>query len=198
MKRNILAIGGVVLGLLSAGLTATAADKAVKPLEIVSARWGVPGSEMDLTEKVKASVVEDCILEILAGNAYAGKDPAPGKSKSLTVKYLEFGKDKQVVVADHKTLQLFAAELTEELTVTKAFYGSNDKCRDVTAKIQKVVAAGGKLNVNNGTMGGDPAYGKGKKLYILYSVNNEAKLFSIPERGDFNAADMLKAPQADK
>ncbi len=199
MKRNILAIGGVVLGLLSAGLTAVKADDvAVKPLEIVSARWGVPGSDMDITEKVKGDVVQDCILEIVAGNGYAGKDPARGKSKSLTVVYRVFGEEKNLVVADHKPLQLFAVKPTQELTVSKAFYGNKEKCRDVTAKIQQVVAAGGKLNINNGTMGGDPAYGQGKKLYILYSLNNEAKLLSVPERMDFNAADLTPAPEEEK
>jgi hypothetical protein len=196
MKRKILAFGGVVLSLLGAGLAAYGAEEAAKPLEIVSARWGAPGYDMDITEKVKGAVVQDCALAIVADNAYAGKDPARGKTKSLTVTYREFGAEKNIVVADHKPLQLVAIERTQELTVSKALYGGRDKWADVTAKIKKLVAAGGKLNINNGSMGGDPAYGIGKKLLVLYSVDNQAKLLAVPERKVFNASDLTADPES--
>ncbi|MGA8490022.1 MAG: hypothetical protein WB711_06340 [Terriglobales bacterium] len=73
---------------------------------------------------------------------------------------------------------------TGQLNILSAAYGSGNRTRDVTARLQSTVR-NGRLNtmVNNTTMGSDPAPGAPKTLRVSYSVGRAAAQQVIVQEG---------------
>ena len=60
---------------------------------------------------------------------------------------------------------------SRRLTILRATYGEGDRRRDVTGILRSLIRDGRlELPVNNGSMGGDPAHGAHKSLWVSYSV----------------------------
>lgn len=71
------------------------------------------------------------------------------------------------------------------LVITKATYGSvpHKALVDVTAIVAKAVSGDTcALHVNPETMGSDPCVGRGKRLYVDYTLNGKAGTASAGER----------------
>src|ERR1700674_1896742 len=89
---------------------------------------------------------------------------------------------------------LFAAALAgqdEDWQLLRADYGWRDQRVDVTGLLQDLLSrggVGGRVAVNNQTMGGDPAIGKDKSLRIFArNRRNEEREFNVNEGGFIDA-----------
>jgi len=71
-----------------------------------------------------------------------------------------------------------------DLRILQAVYGAAGRQVNVTNRLQSMVS-NGTLNVavNNGTMGGDPAPGMAKQLYVSYSFRGQQQSTSVSENG---------------
>ncbi|PYU43410.1 MAG: hypothetical protein DMG56_07420 [Acidobacteria bacterium] len=85
---------------------------------------------------------------------------------------------------------LFSAGLAaqeEGWQITRADYGFKNQRNEVTDIVKDLIGRGGvngRVAVNNQTMGGDPAIGKGKSLHILArNRRNEEREFNYNEGG---------------
>lgn len=61
------------------------------PLVITSAKYGVPGKEADVKDRL-TELIEDGVLDFEASLAYLLVDPAPGEFKTLRIRWLDRGK----------------------------------------------------------------------------------------------------------
>jgi len=68
------------------------------------------------------------------------------------------------------------------LRVYSARYGSGGRGMDVTGRVQSMVRNGSlRFRVNNDSMGGDPAPGQTKQLYLQYSYNGQNRNITVGE-----------------
>lgn len=75
-------------------------------LQIVSATYGEGGRAVDVTRNVRREI-RDGRLEITANNYLAGNDPAPGRTKYLTLTYKDDnGRNKVVSVKEGQSIRL--------------------------------------------------------------------------------------------
>jgi alpha-L-rhamnosidase len=94
------------------------------------------------------------------------------------------------------------AEPDAEFKLIKAVYRSKENRRrnqDVTELLQKKIKSNTlSFNVNNNTLGGDPAYGEAKELVVTYKVGGEKKKDILNEnmRGRFPPSKTMEEPVA--
>jgi hypothetical protein len=122
-----------------------------------------------------------------------GGDPAPQQAKAVTVRYAFNGMTNQVVVNDGDMLRLpYTNDSQGALQINRATYGSGNRTYDVTSRLASQIK-GDQLNlqVNNNTMGGDPAPNQAKTLSVQYVINGQGNQAVI------NEGDMLRLPYND-
>lgn len=73
------------------------------------------------------------------------------------------------------------------LTIIRATYGAPGQTRDVTGRLRARMR-NGRLNmrVDNESLGGDPAPGAAKRLYVSYSVRGQQREADVPEGREIN------------
>jgi hypothetical protein len=90
---------------------------------------------------------------------------------------------------------LFTAKQTSNLKIISALYGKNDKYFDITDQLNKLIS-NNKLSINvTNNIAGDPNYGVGKELILVYSFGTEIfrikrlenELLEIPAESNNNA-----------
>ena len=126
-----------------------------------------------------------------------GGDPAPGQAKTLTVQYALNGRTSQIVVNEGDTLRLSYgttssrrefADNQSSLQFT-AVGISGYRTSDVTSRLNsRIQNAELNLQVNNDSMGGDPAPGQAKNLTVQYALNGRASQIVV------NEGDTLRLP----
>ncbi len=85
----------------------------------------------------------------------------------------------------------------DQIKVLKAEYGcragDQPQVVDVTERLNRAIKNSGKpVRVVSGRLGGDPAPGKPKGLWVDYELNGEQKKAVVPERGLFNPFSPVK------
>jgi len=156
-------------------------------IKITRARYGVlPESEIprvrDVTKKVQA-LADAGKFKIQVSDMAADVDPAPQVVKTLEIDYTANGKDYKVSGLDPEIVDLsaqipaFNAASPPKIVVSCARYGllhpeANPQIRDVTKKVQAIVA-GGKFSftVSDLAVDDDPAPGIVKTVEIEYTAN---------------------------
>lgn len=75
-----------------------------------------------------------------------------------------------------------------QLNIAKAMYGAPGRTQDVSGRLQANIRNGRlSMPINNSTMGGDPAPGAGKTLWVTYSVGRaQAQQITVQENGMLN------------
>ncbi len=147
-------------------------------IKIISAKYGTDSKSIDITIKAKERYrFPDGSIVIPAESHFAGKDPAGGKVKSLTVKYRIGNTPFTCKKNEHEIAVIVGPSFkrTESFSAKKAWYGVPNKWADVTGKLKKHLESGKCIKINRSLMGADPAKGKSKELVIIYSVNNKFK-----------------------
>jgi hypothetical protein len=162
--------------LMSLLLLFTAHAWAQGPIEIVRATYGAGRTQVDVTEKVRAALVNGAIQLTVRGENLGG-DPVPNTPKTLTVIYRENGARQTVRVNDFDTLRLGVT-----FRVTKALYGDGRRMKDVTDILNaKVTANRIELAITNANLGGDPAPAVKKSLTVDYEFNGAAAQVKLAE-----------------
>ena len=83
------------------------------------------------------------------------------------------------------------------LKILHAVYGAKGAEKDVTAIVSGLVRKEGlAMTVNSGTLGGDPAPGKAKKLSVEYQLDGKLLHKTAAEASAISIPDGLKAPSA--
>jgi alpha-L-rhamnosidase len=78
---------------------------------IVKALYGLPGQQMDLTEKLRGLVAGGA-RQFKITNRFAGKDPAPGKPKQLELEYTLNGESKKQTLSENAVAYLVTESIT--------------------------------------------------------------------------------------
>jgi len=187
MKINSTTVLASMLSLLS--LSAFAGD-----IKITEATYGANDKTVDVTEQVKQLALPfgespDYII-ITPTNNLVKKDPAKKIPKTLLIKYTEDGTEKSKSIAERQTSFIGSGvNVTKDFSIIKAVYGGKDKWKDVTSLVEKFIKEPGIKQVDNISMGGDPAPKIPKKLAIYYSVNNKlySKIMTETAKFDFSS-----------
>ncbi len=143
-------------------------------LQISRATYGSGNRTSDVTSRLNSQVRGDH-LNLLVNNDTMGGDPAPNQRKTLTVEYMMNGRNERATVRENETLNLTSGYPTQNtLQINRATYGSGYRTSDVTSRLNSQIRDDQlNLQVNNDTMGGDPAPNEAKTLTVQYAMNGQ-------------------------
>jgi len=153
----------------------------VVPFRIDRATYGAGAQTRDVTALLQSRVANNR-LDLPVNNDAMGGDPAYNQVKQLQLTY-EWGGQVHEITANENDLLALPDGLTagggvptSRLRIVNAKYGmlQGNRLSDVTTILQRNIS-GDRLvmQVNNNTMGGDPARGGDKTLYIIYEFNGQ-------------------------
>jgi hypothetical protein len=178
--------------------------------ELVGAEWGVPGSSVDVTARVRA-FVHDGILQFEVTRFNLGIDPAPHQNKILLIRVRHWDGDvKEYSYPERSAVNLELDpedrwERREEreqrgeeerrdgrfehrergLRILRAYYGAEGQFMNVTDALQSCVDDGQLfVHVDNYNMGGDPLPGVHKWLRVLYMYDGQRQNIVVDENID--------------
>ncbi|MBZ5572613.1 MAG: DUF3395 domain-containing protein [Acidobacteriia bacterium] len=161
----------------------------VDNLQIMRAQYGADYRFHDVTELLNQQIQNDR-LNLRITNETMGGDPAEERPKKLTVFYVYNGEPGQITVNEKDTLDLPGTvsgswpSAAGELQILRAIYGVPGLETDVTDRLASRVQGDQLLlQVNSGTMGGDPAAGRPKRLKVVYLWQGLRYETNIPENG---------------
>lgn len=158
-------------------------------LRIDRAIYGAGNRSFDVTSRLNSQIQGE-ELNLQVNNQSMGGDPAPGQAKALTVEYSLNGRSGRSVIQEGDALHLpYSNTSAGTLQINRAIYGSGYRTSDVTSRLNSQIQ-GDQLNlqVNNDTMGGDPAPNQAKTLTVQYALNGRTSQVVI------NEGDMLRLP----
>ena len=161
-------------------------------LQILRAQYGADYRFRDVTDLLN-SQIRNNQLSLRITNDSMGGDPAPDRSKTLTVTYVYNGQQGQTTVNEKDTLNLPGAGngsfpgFGNQLQILRATWGAPGRESDVTSRLQSQVSGNTlSMQVNNGTMGGDPAAGTSKRLRVIYQYQGLRYETNVPENGQLS------------
>jgi hypothetical protein len=158
-------------------------------LHIGRATYGSGSRIMDVTARLNQQIQGEQ-LNVEVNNQSMGGDPAPGRTKTLTLEYTLNGRNGQTSVREGDSLHLPYSNTSDgTLQINRATYGSQYRTVDVTSRLNSRVQ-GDKLNVvvNSNSMGSDPAPGQNKTLTVQYALHGNTNQVVV------NDGDTLRLP----
>ena len=185
--------------------TAFAGSASTPALAIQVASYGVT-YEADVTEALSKLVVNDK-LSVVVNNDTLGGDPAPNIIKRLHVDYTLDGKRYSQDVDEGSTLRIPNGVATQKgdatgaeasakgLVIDNGIYGPKTpppahNGADVASLLTKFIVNNQlSLNVNNDTMGGDPAPNEPKVLHIEYTYGGAPFIKDVPKNSTLTIPD---------
>src|SRR5215472_16241117 len=156
-----------------------------RALRILRADYGVEGRFADVTLRL-ASQVRGSRLTLDVNNDSMGGDPADHQRKSLTVWYMFDGRAAVETIGEGGTISLPAdADFFQgRLRVMRAQYGADFRYFDVTDRLNSLVQNDQlEIRIDNGSMGGDPAPDRPKRLTIVYLFDGQPYRALVDEHG---------------
>ena len=190
IARGLWSIAAVVL----CSVIATTAQQA---WYVQSADWGSGNRRQDVTNTVRRLVSGG---NFKANNQNLGVDPAVGADKTLRI----IGRDQSGRVQTFTYKEGSTVNSTmftgtqwggggwnsgsnNTLRIVQANYGATNgrNSRNVTQRLQGMIRNNNRLDitVNNQSMGGDPAVGQSKQLYVVYEYRGRRNTQTVPEGG---------------
>ena len=175
-------------------------------LHITRAMYGAEGHFVDVTSLLNSNI-QSGELSLPVNNATMGGDPAYDRPKTLRVWYRFDGRDLQATVNEKGVLNLPGAGFRDAgghdydrdgdrdgdfarrrgLRILRADYGVEGRFADVTQRLASQIQDNRlELDVNNYTMGGDPADHQRKSLAVWYVFNGHAAVENVPEGGSIS------------
>ena len=200
-RAVICALGTLACTLLLAGSALAQGG------ELVRAEWGVPGTRVDVTDRVRTFVHEGVLrLEVTRFNL--GIDPAPHQNKDLIIRVRRW--DGDVEEFKYPERSTVALELDPEdrwerrddhdrddrrdeafehhergLRILRAYYGADGQFVNVTDALRNHVDDGRlSMHVDNYNLGVDPQPGVHKWLRILYVYDGQRRNIVVDEKTD--------------
>ncbi len=168
-------------------------------LQIESARYGVGNRWSDVTALLNNNIQNDA-LRMQVTNATMGGDPAPANEKVLEVRYRYQGQSQSVTIRENQQLELGGSGSGGDvgsgpgfggqgLRILSARYGDGFRTTDVTQFLNNNISNNSlRVQVNTGSMGGDPAPGIVKTLVVQYEFNGTRNSVNVRD------GDMLQLP----
>jgi hypothetical protein len=143
-----------------------------------------------VTDRVR-SLVRGDLLNFRVGGNLLGAGSRRGIIGALRLQLKDnAGSRRQITYRDNQlvNLQVYTA-YQSSLQINRAIYGSGNRTSDVTARLNSQIQ-GDQLNlqVNNASMGGDPAPGQDKTLTVQYALNGQTSQVVV------NEGDTLRLP----
>ncbi len=197
MKRSATAL--VLMLLLAPSVFAR--NSAAGPGEIVRADYGSANHWVQVTDRVR-SLVQNNSLNFRVDNDTLGVDPAPGTAKVLRLQLRDArGRIQRLNFRENSTVNLQVnggnASLMSRLQITRAEYGADNRFTDVTSRLNSKVSNNRlSLQVNNSSMGGDPAQGAAKTLRVEYTYGGSPQQVVVNEDGQLNLPSNNATPSA--
>jgi DnaJ-like protein len=170
--------------------------------QLVRAEWGVPGSMVDVTARVR-TFIQGHNLQFEVTRFNLGIDPAPHQNKLLVIRVRRWdGEVEEYKYPERSTVGLELdpedrwerreeherEEQREEhrgLRILRAYYGAEGQFMNVTEALRSHVDDGHLfLHIDNYTMGGDPIPEVHKYLRVLYMVDGQRRNIVIDEKTD--------------
>ncbi len=152
--------------------------------EVLRADYGYGTRWVDVTEQVR-SLIQNDFLNFRVTNATLGVAPFPGRSKTLRLQLQDRNGLKRQVLFQENGLVSFRAfnrNPIGSLQITRAVYGAGNRWADVTARLNSQVRRNQlNLQVNNDTMGGDPAMNRAKTLRVDYTFDGRTDQVVVNE-----------------
>ncbi len=180
--------------------------------QVVKADWGAGNRWMDVTNQVRRLLNGNG--RVVVNNNTMGGDPAYGVAKTLRIRAQNSrGQSQQFTYREGDTIDARQFNNNGPgnpgygnpgyrpppgpgypggpggnngtLQITRAYYGLNNRTMDVTQMLRSMVR-GGQLvvQVNNNTMGGDPAKGADKVLTVIYRFQGGRDQTSTVKEGN--------------
>ena len=159
-------------------------------LRIVSATYGVPGRNRDVTRQLRGQL-RNGRLNMRVDNESIGMDPAVGAEKELVVSWEHRGQQRESRFREGQQINLpdntgssnggsffpdvgTGAGSNVDLRIISAQYGGNGRFNNVALRLREMVRDGRlNLRVSNETLGGDPAVGADKELTVVYDYRGQ-------------------------
>jgi hypothetical protein len=175
--------------------------------QVVKADWGAGNRWMNVTNQVRRLLNGNGI--VMVNNDNMGGDPAYGAYKILRIQATNSrGQSQQFTYKEGSTINAgqfsnngrpggggypgnpgypppnpgYPGGGNGSLQITRAYYGLNNRTNDVTQLLRGMVRNGTlAVQVNNNTMGGDPAKGGDKVLTVIYRVQGRERTSTVKE-----------------
>ena len=178
--------------ILLAGWTLAAMAQIMGPsFQVIKAEYGADNRWEDVTSRVQGLVRGNGVEFRVDGETLS--DPLPGVQKTLRVRYVFRGRTRTDNFQDLAYVRLGepgrglfgggnARPVRGALEIVKAEYGEGNRWQDVTAVLSQQISGNSvKLDVNNATMGGDPAPAVRKSLRVDYSYQDQRRSVTVAE-----------------
>jgi hypothetical protein len=176
--------------------------------QVVKADWGAGNRWMDVTNQLQRLLSGNGPVRV--NNANMGGDPAIGASKILRIRAVNSSRQsrqftfKEGDTIDSRQFYNYAQGPGYrpnpgygpgpgpgpgpgypgggDLQIVRAYYGLNNRTMDVTRLLQSMARNGSiVVQVNNNTMGGDPARGADKVLTVIYRFQRREQTSTVKE-----------------
>ncbi|HVN18600.1 MAG TPA: DUF3395 domain-containing protein [Dongiaceae bacterium] len=186
MRLNVrLCLGVCAVCLLTAGSAMAQGGN------LVSAEFGVPGSRVDVTPRVR-TMIRDGNLQFEATRQVLGIDPAPGRPKDLVIRIRHWDGNTEEFAYPEKSLVSLELDpdsgydfREQRLHVMRAYYGGEGHFVNVTERLRHLIDDGRiRTRVDNEHMGVDPDPHVHKVLRILYWYQGERHQVVVPEKAE--------------
>jgi hypothetical protein len=151
--------------------------------EIVRADYGSGNNRSDVTDRV-LSLVRGDTLDFQVNGDSLGNSNQRGRNRVLRLDVKDRnGNSRQLTYRDRQQVNFRVIRSSQSgVSINRAWYGNSSHTRDVTALLNSQVRNGQlNLQVNNQTMGGDPAPGQAKSLNLEYLQNGRFAQRSVRE-----------------
>src|SRR3954470_18893585 len=142
--------------------------------DIIRADYGSGKHWAEVTDRVR-SMVQNNSLRFRVNSNSLGINSASGSNRVLRLQARDAnGRSQQLTFRENSSVRLQinggGGSLSSRLQITHAEYGVGSRFTDVTSRLNSQVQ-NGQLNiqVNNDTMGGDPARNSAKTLRVEYT-----------------------------
>jgi hypothetical protein len=175
--------------------------------QVQKADWGAGNRWMNVTNQVRRLLNGNG--RVLVNNDTMGGDPAYGQYKILRIQATNSrGQSQQFTYKENSTIDAgqfnnngrpggpgypggpggpppgpgYPGGGNGSLQITRAYYGLNNRTMDVTQLLRGMARNGSVVvQVNNNTMGGDPARGADKVLTVIYRVQGRERTSTVKE-----------------
>src|SRR5438445_421167 len=158
--------------------------------EIIRADYGSGNNWVDVTDRVR-SLVQGGSLNFRVDGNTLGASSRRGRNRALRLQLQDTnGTSRQITYRDNQQVNLQVYNTYQStLRINRAIYGNGNRSSDVTSRLNSQIQ-GGQLNleVNNQTMGGDPAPNHAKTLTVQYALNGRTSQIVV------NDGDTLRLP----
>jgi len=165
--------------------------------QIIKAEWGSGNRWMDVTNNVRMLLSGNGMVKV--NNQSMGGDPAVGADKTLRIQARNFqGQHREFKFKEGSSIDAsqfynygggIGVGTGTGWQVMWAEWGSGNRRMNVTDRVRAMLSGNGLVKVNNQNLGGDPAVGADKTLWIsARDARGQVQQFTYKEGSNIDAS----------